>query len=847
MFSAAVENIRQLHANAGFAFFYFNFNDRSQQNASGMLRSLILQLLPKVHDDDCVKTLYRKWHSLGIEASETPLDKLIDCLGCLARQFADIYILIDALDECPQNEERESVLDSIATMRQWSLPALHVLVSSHDITDIRQSFNPQPGQAVNMRNPGVERDISNYVFHELTTRINLSHWKNDYLQIQALLNERAQGVFLYVASQLQLPLKKASLKRERDAVFQNLPLDMHETYERLLRRIDQEKTDNVRRVMSLLCYSNRPLTTGEVCHALAVDLQKTPCLDLEGLLGAEDQLRRICYNLIEITQTEITGNPYTSVVTISHSLLRQYLESERIRQQDVAAFAIDRQSANKEMAEICLVYLKYALSEKGRGLEKVTQFPFALFAAMEWSNYYLACSDKESGLQDLALQLFRDEDGGYFTAWIELYNADDGASPLYYASILGLDDIVDKMASTGSNVNAEGGTYGNSLQAASLKGHTAVVQLLIEYGADVNKKNGTYGTALQAASLKGHTEVVDALLGCDADPNIQAGRFGTALQAASSVGNKKIVQILLDHEANANACSAPHESALEMATQNGHEEIRNLLLIKGARSSPRNLGNELGAAAIRGDLEKMQEILNAENEHQDDLFKTAKDAALLGASHFCQEGAVRLLLERGADVNAQTKTFGNALYGASLTQREYSQQLFHEQIFRFLRVTVHDAVSQSLTAGGALESWFMDIILREESPRKQLLEQVSTSIFKNPAIRNCYKFMFASPEDSEKVVGILLTHGANVNAQGGKYGNALQAASHIGNEKVVKLLLEAGADVDSQGGFHGSAINAASAGGHSGVMQILRDRQDGIAGRNADQPDGLSSQTNSRP
>jgi hypothetical protein len=194
MFSAAVENIRQLHANAGFAFFYFNFNDRSQQNASGMLRSLILQLLPKVHDDDCVKTLYRKWHSLGIEASETPLDKLIDCLGCLARQFADIYILIDALDECPQNEERESVLDSIATMRQWSLPALHVLVSSHDITDIRQSFNPQPGQAVNMRNPGVERDISNYVFHELTTRINLSHWKNDYLQIQALLNERAQGV-----------------------------------------------------------------------------------------------------------------------------------------------------------------------------------------------------------------------------------------------------------------------------------------------------------------------------------------------------------------------------------------------------------------------------------------------------------------------------------------------------------------------------------------------------------------------------------------------------------------------------------------------------------------------------
>lgn len=191
---------------------------------------------------------------------------------------------------------------------------------------------------------------------------------------------------------------------------------MHETYERLLRGIDQEKINNVRRIMTLLCYSNRPLTTEEVCHALAVDLQETPYLDLKSPLRAEDQLRRICYNLIEITQTKIIGNLNTSVVTISHSLIRQYLKSERIRQQDVAAFAIDRQSANKEITETCLVYLKYALSEKGRGLEKVTQFPFALFAAIEWFNYYLACSDKESGLQDLTLQLFRDEDNGYFTA-----------------------------------------------------------------------------------------------------------------------------------------------------------------------------------------------------------------------------------------------------------------------------------------------------------------------------------------------------------------------------------------------------------------------------------------------
>jgi ankyrin repeat protein len=41
----------------------------------------------------------------------------------------------------------------------------------------------------------------------------------------------------------------------------------------------------------------------------------------------------------------------------------------------------------------------------------------------------------------------------------------------------------------------------------------------------------------------------------------------------------------------------------------------------------------------------------------------------------------------------------------------------------------------------------------------------------------------------EAVVKLLLDKGAKVNAQGGRYGNALQAASEGGHEAVVKLLL----------------------------------------------------------
>jgi ankyrin repeat protein len=43
------------------------------------------------------------------------------------------------------------------------------------------------------------------------------------------------------------------------------------------------------------------------------------------------------------------------------------------------------------------------------------------------------------------------------------------------------------------------------------------------------------------------------------------------------------------------------------------------------------------------------------------------------------------------------------------------------------------------------------------------------------------------------VVSLLVDKGADVNAQGGAYGNALQTASYGGHEAVVRLLRDKGA------------------------------------------------------
>jgi ankyrin repeat protein len=70
-------------------------------------------------------------------------------------------------------------------------------------------------------------------------------------------------------------------------------------------------------------------------------------------------------------------------------------------------------------------------------------------------------------------------------------------------------------------------------------------------------------------------------------------------------------------------------------------------------------------------------------------------------------------------------------------------------------------------------------------------------------------------------VKILLHKGADINAQGGNYGSALQAASYKGHKEVVKILLEKGAKVNTGGGRYGNAILAASSRGHEAVVKML--------------------------
>ncbi|KAM0322092.1 hypothetical protein ACHAQA_009721 [Verticillium albo-atrum] len=131
------------------------------------------------------------------------------------------------------------------------------------------------------------------------------------------------------------------------------------------------------------------------------------------------------------------------------------------------------------------------------------------------------------------------------------------------ANGIGLHQTAQGLLANGADVNAQGGHFGNALQAALLEGYTEIVRLLLAKGADVNAQGGDFGNALQAASLGGHTEIV-------------------ALQAASLEGYTEIVRLLLAKGANVNAKGGYYGNALQDALLEGYTEIMQLLLAKGA-------------------------------------------------------------------------------------------------------------------------------------------------------------------------------------------------------------------------------------------------------------------------
>lgn len=175
----------------GIAFFFFTFNDERKQDISNMLRSLVLQLSGQLKNYALLSSLHDSYRN-----STPPDQALLACLRQLIREFDDAYIFLDALDESPRDTHRSAMLDALTDMREWSEPGLHLLVTSRYEVDIGEELRAQPNESIDLRNDDVDNDIANFISQHLRQKRGLRKWERYYGRIEAVLTERAKGVYV---------------------------------------------------------------------------------------------------------------------------------------------------------------------------------------------------------------------------------------------------------------------------------------------------------------------------------------------------------------------------------------------------------------------------------------------------------------------------------------------------------------------------------------------------------------------------------------------------------------------------------------------------------------------------
>jgi len=185
---------------ATMTYYYFDFRDVKKQDCDGLLSSLILQL--SAESDSCHDILSQLYsdNSRGIrKPSTSALKKCLKDMLSLPGQ-APIYIIVDALDECPtfpgRPSAREKVLDLIEDLVDLELPNLHLCVASRPEIDIRMVLEPLTTLKISLHDEiGQKEDIIEYIKSVVHSDKRMRKWREeDQNLVIDTLSQHAEGM-----------------------------------------------------------------------------------------------------------------------------------------------------------------------------------------------------------------------------------------------------------------------------------------------------------------------------------------------------------------------------------------------------------------------------------------------------------------------------------------------------------------------------------------------------------------------------------------------------------------------------------------------------------------------------
>jgi hypothetical protein len=185
---------------ATMAYYYFDFRDVKKQDRYGLLSSLVSQLSTEL--DSCYKVLSQLYsdHGNGLRKPTTStLTKCMKDMLSLPGQ-GPIYIIIDALDECPDvsgtPSAREEVLEFVEELIDLKLSNLHLCVASRPEIDIRKTLEPLGPLQISLHDEsGQKNDIIEYIKSVVYSDRKMRSWRDgDKQLVIRVLSEKADGM-----------------------------------------------------------------------------------------------------------------------------------------------------------------------------------------------------------------------------------------------------------------------------------------------------------------------------------------------------------------------------------------------------------------------------------------------------------------------------------------------------------------------------------------------------------------------------------------------------------------------------------------------------------------------------
>jgi hypothetical protein len=170
------------------AFYYFDFKDSEKQGRRGLLSSLLLQLTARSNAfHGILNRLYLAHDEGSRQPNENDLTRCLKDVLAISGQ-GKIYIIVDGLDECPNNSgipsSREKVLKLVEDLHSLRLHHVRICITSRPEVDIRSFLEHLASHCVSLHDEGGQRkDIIDYLKHVIETDPKMGRWREDDRQL----------------------------------------------------------------------------------------------------------------------------------------------------------------------------------------------------------------------------------------------------------------------------------------------------------------------------------------------------------------------------------------------------------------------------------------------------------------------------------------------------------------------------------------------------------------------------------------------------------------------------------------------------------------------------------------